>query len=131
MMQKSVKMLNSFGTICYRHMQCTKRTDRIRNEDILLRIKWQLLINSLYVWQLQALGQWLRATTNLVSRFTLYQWEHGENGRRLPRMIYIKNKTSNRKQLLNCGYLLWTEWKKKKCVGLYGPQSQMNEYINK
>ena len=119
--KQMTSMLNSFGTTCYRFILGIKRIDHVRNEVVLETVNRLPLINTLYCKQLRALGHWLRAKENPVSRFALYKPAHGRNRRGRPRTTYIKHvenitgKTAEELKQLAMDRGVW----KRSIVGLY------------
>ena len=67
-----------------------KRTDIVRNEEILQKVQRNHLSNLMYKRQLRSLGQWIRKD-DIIRRFALYNNSNGRNRRGRPRLHYNKH----------------------------------------
>ena len=54
------KEIDSFGTCCYRYMLGIRRIDKVRNEEVLKRVKRNNLGNLVYKRQHRSFGYWIR-----------------------------------------------------------------------
>ena len=84
------KEIDAFGTNCYRYMLGIRRIDRVRNEEILQRVKRNNLSDQLFKRQLKAIGHWIRKD-DIIARYALYQHNNGKNRRGRPRITYNKH----------------------------------------
>ena len=84
------KAIDSFGTSCYGYMLGIRRTDRVRNEEVLQRVQRSNLSNLMYKRQLRSLGHWIRKD-DIIRRFALYKNCFGRNRLGRPRLNYNKH----------------------------------------
>ena len=83
--------INAFATSCYRYMLNVKRTDRIRNKDLLATINEASLMSTVIERQLRWLGHALRkGDSQLIGQLALYCSEHGRRKRDRPRTTHQK-----------------------------------------
>ena len=84
------KEIDSFGTSCYRYMLGIKRIDRVRNEEILQKVRRSNLSNFMYKRQLRSLGHWIRKD-DIIRPFALYKNSNGKNRLGRPRLNFNKH----------------------------------------
>ena len=84
--------LNSFTTSCYRIILSIKRMNFISNEEVLKRVKQDLLIQLIQQRQLHFLGHILRKPENeLVNRYALFHTKHGKRKPGRPKLMFHQN----------------------------------------
>ena len=84
------KEIDSFGTSCYRFILGIRRIDRIRNEEVLQRVRRVNLSNTLYKRQIRSLVHWIRKD-DIIAQYALYHCNTGKNRRGRPRLTYCKH----------------------------------------
>ena len=125
--------LNSFTTSCYRIILGIKRMDFISNEDVLKRVKQDLLIQLTQQRQFHFLGHILRKPENeLVNRYTLFHPKHGKRKPGHPKLMFhqyiasvinqayppppeeiqsmVKGRKAWRKLVTDCSAVGWWWW---------------------
>ena len=81
--------LDSFATSCYRYMLNIKRTDHVRNEEVLKAVGQPPLSTIAKSRQLSWLGHTLRSDIDgIPRRYALYWPSHGKRKRGRPRLLY-------------------------------------------
>ena len=89
-----IAKINSYATSCYRYILGIRRTDHIRNSDVLAILKKQPLSKSITSRQLSWLGHQLRREDeHPIKRFALYEPAHSKKKPGRPRLSYTSYAT--------------------------------------